>query len=801
MAAYISTKKSLLRFFVSFGVAALALIPLNYFMRGPRLGPHYDMLMRSRQSPRVSRELLLIETGVSGEGQGAADPSDNIIEPSVLASVLMALTELDAAALIVQAPVLGVSPGIGGVEDEFLLRLEAEFSLLESNIHNLFEAIRIGSIPPGESSRYVGDLIGLAERGKERLVSTLIRTDEAGMLFFQEAAAAFGNVWEADDLRVRLIRSGAAREAGPEASALPSATPVEDADIRWYSKPRLDPDGVFRRIAPVLGDDRKTEHILYAALKGRFEPAGVEDSDRGPVLRLRRDGTDTALPLDSRGAVLADMPRNGADFKRLPLETFIAYQAADKDLYRMLVEAEALGFYESLAPEAYPSFLYQYADSLREDMLKAPTGEKKARWLEARKGYLQALEVFFYGPTEMDLVAGYEKLMRSETLGEEGIGRIIALRDELSSHFMNIRVRYGELLETRKVLQDGAASSLCILGGGRAGEGPSDIEASAVLANSILTGQVVIPLADRYVLFWSLAAALLCAFLLRKWGPAASLITGLLLICLTALVFIAGFIFTPYWIDPVVPLSGVSGAVFSSFACALLLKRQNADYFRRVYGPIIMPAYLRQVIRARRPLLSETLTAKAAVVAVRYGGFMAAENRSEPRVSAQAAEAFRKAVSKAFKNAGGTMVGCDGDLVLAAFGSPLERIALGRIKTEVPYEDDAQGRGNHSPAAKAVGFILELLRENPEAAAWRFGIDTGECAFAYSSLAGYGAFGPAAVRARLLSNLAPRYKARIMVTGGVSEKIEGIALRRLDALPDGQGKDREVFYELLVKRD
>jgi class 3 adenylate cyclase len=782
MAAYISTRQALFRLFFSLAIAVLVILAAVSLLGGPRLGPHYDFLLRARQGPRISPELLLIETGASGEGQAAPD---NIIEPSVVALVLMTLTELNGSALVVQAPVLGVSGGTGVDEEDLLRRFDTEFTLLERNIRNLFDAIRVGSIPPEESHRYVEDLAGLAERSKERLISGLIHTDKAGVDFFQKAAAAFGNLWEAGDLRVHLVQAG---NAGPELSK-----------NRWYSKPRLDPGGVFRRIAPVLRES-DAEHILYAALKSRFDAASVEESDLGPRLRLRRDGTDTLLPLDREGALLVLMPRGEEDFKRLPLETFIAYQEADKELYRILAEAETRGFYETLAPEAYPTVLYRYAQELREEMLLAPNPDKRARWLDARKRYFQALEAFFYGPAEMELAAGYDRLLAAENLEEAGAARIIALRDELIASFMNIRVSFGELLETRSVLQNAAAGSICILGSAAAGGGPSDIEASALLANSILTGQVIIPLLSRYVLFWSLAVALGAAFLLRRWGPAATLAAGLAYTGLDALVFIAGFIFTPYWIDPVIPVSGAAAAVFSSFIYALALKHRDADRFRRVYGPIIAPAYLRRLIRARRPPLHETLTAKAAIVAVRNDGFATAENRDPPPASAGAAALFREAVSGAFKNAGATMVGYDGDLALAAFGAPPERAALGKMKNEMPYEDDAQPRGNHSPAAKAVGFLLDLIKTNSEAASWRFGVDTGECAFCYSPFTGYNAFGPAVVRARLLSSASFRYKAGLIVTGAVSEKVEGLTLRRLGALPRGNGRDQEFFYELLINK-
>jgi class 3 adenylate cyclase len=780
MAAYISTRQALFRFFFSLLIAVLVIVIAGTLLGGPRLGPHYDFLLRARQPPRISPEILLIETGASGEGQIAPD---NIIEPSVVALVLMTLTELNGSALIIQAPVLGASGGMGVDTDDALSRFDTEFALLESNIRNLFEAIRVGSIPPEESHRYVEDLTGLAERSKERLVSGLIHTDKAGVDLFQKAAAAFGGLWEAGDIRVRLVRAG---NDGPELSK-----------NRWYSKPHFDPDGVFRRILPVLRESN-TEHILYAALKSRFDAITVEESGQSLRLWLRRAGGDTILPLDREGALLVDMPRGNDDFKRLPLETFIAYQEADKELYRLLAGAEAQGFYETLVPEAYPTVLYRHAQALWEDTLLAPNPDRKARWLEARKVYFQALETFFYGPVETELAAGYDRLLAAENLGEAGAARIIALKDDLAVSFMNIRVSFKRLLETRNTLQDAAAASICILGSAAAGSGPSDIEASAMLANSILTGQAIIPLETRYVLFWSLVVALGAAFLLRRWGPAATLAAGLVYTGLGALIFIAGFVFTPYWIDPLIPVSGAGAVVFVSFMCALTLKCRNTDRFRRAYGPVVAPAYLRHLIREGQPPLHETLVVKAAIVAVRSGGFAVAEDRNPAPISARDAALFREAVSGAFKNAGATMVGCDGDLVLAAFGAPPERTVLRKMKSEMPYEDDAQPRGNHSPATKAVGFILDLLKTNPEAASWRFGVDTSECAFSYSPFAGYNAFGPAVVRARLLSSASFRYKAGLIVTSAVSEKVEGITLRRLGMLPGKNGKDQEFFYELLM---
>jgi class 3 adenylate cyclase len=170
----------------------------------------------------------------------------------------------------------------------------------------------------------------------------------------------------------------------------------------------------------------------------------------------------------------------------------------------------------------------------------------------------------------------------------------------------------------------------------------------------------------------------------------------------------------------------------------------------------------------------------------------------EDKGGAPAAARFRAAAADLFKKAGAVIVGADGDLVLAAFGSPLERIALEGLKSESAYKDDPLYRGPHNPAARAAGFIIDLLTGNQYTRAWRFGVDTGECAFTWSGLAGYGAFGRPVVRARVLSSLASRYKTQVLITASVSEGLRDIPARKLNILSSRSGK--EFFYELPIKK-
>ncbi|GHV59996.1 hypothetical protein AGMMS49587_00140 [Spirochaetia bacterium] len=751
MAAFISRKKSLLIFSLSLCIAALALILLQYLLSGPKLLPHYDFLMSRRSPPPLAREFLLIDTGET-------------MEPGAAAQVILTLIEMDAAALALETPVLGASGGRINSEEEIRSRFDEEFTLLGRNIRNLFEAIRVGSVPPLESEKYVGELVELSLRGKERLTSALVHQDEAGMKGMEQAAAAFGKVWKAGDLQT-------------------------SAEGPWYSKPRPDRDGKLRRMIPA-------EHVMYAAMEDRL--------------------SETPLPLDRSGAILIEMPGKDTPFRRLPLELFLKYGEMDHTFQRLLREADSLGIYSGIPPENSPVFLFEYALSLRDELLQTPLPSKKADWLHARSEYFAGLEDFLSGPAETNLVAGYEEMIVSEPLGEAGGARITGLRDELIRCFAVIREGYGELRELRLSLKEALDSSFAVLGPGppaaaepaaeaSANRALTSSEASVVLGNTLLSGRAIDPGQTRHVLFWSLLAVFVCPLIIFRLKPLAALITGLILSLLTGAAFSWNFIVSGCWIDPLIPVSGALVGTLFVFSVSRMIIRRGARRFRLAYGPYVSKPCLKQLIRIGRPLTSDLIQARAAVVAVRKPDLLSHEDRQDPRSGAAAAAMFREEVSRLFKKAGGVIVGCDGDLVLGCFGSPLERAALGGTGTAA----DPYTRSANTPAVRASAFIAEVLADTAraalaadkaETASWRFGIDSGECAFCCLPVSGYSAFGRPVVRARILSSLAPRYNVQVVVSAAVSDSLPDMPVRRLNVLKEQDDSEGEAFFQLVVKQ-
>ncbi|MDR3275890.1 MAG: hypothetical protein LBT11_01560 [Treponema sp.] len=788
MAIYISWKQAIIRLLLPLAAAAGMILLLMALLAGPRLGFFYDFLSLYRSPPPVSAEILLIDTGTGAEG--------NLIDPRDAALVISSLMEFDAGALAIEAQILGLSSGKAQSEQELRRLFDGEFTVLAENIRSLFQAIRMGTIRPDQTEDYVRDLVSLADRGKERLLGSVIRQDEAGNVLLDQTAAAWGHVY----------RSGQGAV---------------------YGTAGADPDGVFRRVSPESSrNGRAEQHIVYAMLRDRYGMRG-ETGPRlmngMPFLRFDRGDMNILIPLDKNGAVLPETSTPIRDFKRLSLEEILDYGTADEDMYQDMVRAEQRGYFAWMEPEKHPSFLYDHARSLKADLLARP-GDR-ALWIEARKRYFQALGDFFNGPGEANLLAVYESLLGQEGLSPGAAATFAQERNNLVADFSKLRESYRALLAQRDRLQATVEASFCILGplspdnpdapgpasftailaalsGKPAGNAanPSAAEASALLANSILTGRAVSPAADSYILLWSLLAALVLVLVTIKRGAGGTIFLGLILLLPAALIFSLSFVFTEYWLDPLIPLGGMMAGTIASAACALIFQSRQAAIFRRIYGAVIAPAYLKQLIHRGRPPRSSGRPelARTAVVVIRQGELLTLESRDAPVESRIAVQNFRREATRHFQKAGAAILGCDGDLLIAAFGSPPERQAMRLMKTETPYEDDAIAQGSHSPAAKAVGCILDLISGNPETASWRFGLDTGDCAFAWSEPGGYTAYGPPIVRARLLSGLCARYKARILVTRAVSEKTDGFICRRLDFLIDQKNGEKEAFYEIIV---
>ena len=761
---YISGKQSLFRFSASFIIGTAMAILLLILFRGPELGFLYDFLLTKRPELPIAREILIIDTLPFGTDQG-----ENILEPSAAASLILVLTEFEASALILQVPILGLTAGSSAREEEIRYHFNREFGLINRNTTNFFDAIRTGSISPSESFMFVRELAELTERGKERLINTLVNRDEEGLERLEKAAMVFGNVRRPQDLIIQVISTG----EGGRPGAL--------AESGGYSRPMPDRDGVIRRIAPLrfLGDNVE-EHIIYSALN--------------PILQPMDDFF--YYYLDLNGALLFEVPQKN-DFRRINMEEFLKYDEENQNLRRLLSEAQSSGLFSRIEGEENPVFLYDYAHALLEDLLEDPDTEKKALWLRARNDYFSSLENYFlYGSSEInshdELLEKYLEVLdlrtalnqalqdsfcilgpgfRTEQAAFLNITTLSTLFPRLDQFLLNIRNLFSirDLVAIRNL---------------------SDVEVSALLANSMLLGRSIKPGDELPLLGGAVLAAFFCALLLRRKKPFSSLVLGIFFSFIIGFGFSLSFIFFGLWLDPLIPLLSAGTVTMVSFLWANALRFSYNRKFRFSYGPFISSQGLKTLIRKGKPQPKEIIVKNAAIVSIKNPELIIQEDMDKSNSAAAAVMAFQDSAAMAFKNAGGIIAGNGGDLVLACFGSPLEHIIS--KKDEIVLSDISL---KGAPVNRAAGFLADFVKSN-DGRLWAFGLDFGLCAFSWSPLSGYSVFGRPVVRSRFLANLNMRYHTQILVSGSVIEVLSDFPGKKLGSFKESDGSKSQPFYEL-----
>jgi hypothetical protein len=372
----------------------------------------------------------------------------------------------------------------------------------------------------------------------------------------------------------------------------------------------------------------------------------------------------------------------------------------------------------------------------------------------------------------MNFVRGYQEIIASLDTEAEII-RISEMRDTLIRIFAALRMKYAEVLELRQRLEAALSDSFCILGN------PTDTEASALLANSILTGRAVNPGEERFLFFGALLSALLACFFVKTQGPAFTLCGGLLFSLFAGMAFSVGFIITGYWFDPLVPAAACGTGVIASFIWAMIARGRYNRRFRLAYGPFVSRFCLKGLIRAGQPLPSQVETARAAIIAIRCPDLVVT---GYPET--KAILDFQKKVSSLIKKASGTIIGTEGNLVTVCFGSPLERMFL--------------GNDINPPELQAVEFVTRIA-ERPDCASWQFGLDTGNCVFAWASFSGYFALGIPIQRAKILSRITSRHKVRIIISEAISESLPDLPVKKLAIIKGDDGSAGEPFYKILLE--
>jgi len=608
MPARVSFKISLLMFLGSLIFAVGAAFLLSYLLSGPRLGPHYDFLLKYKTTA-VSNEIFIIET-------------EEYIEGSDFFTVLMTLTEMEASNLVLSGRLSPSATPITLTEADIRRRFIDEYGLVGANIRSLFEGIRMGFITALEAPAIVDQVVESVEQGRDRLITTLIDRDEDLI----RSVSVFGNYIDA------------------------------------YSKPQLDKDGKLRRAKPIDSED---EHPVYTSLKNRYAVSRIETSGRKLILWLRgHDGKDLDLTLDNEGSIIS--PWN-AGFRFVNIDLFRMYEDSFNAMLQVLDAANELKIFSDIPPDQIPLFLGEYAQTLLDELLKSPGNENRYAWIAARNNYFRSLEEFFNSSMEADFIERYEELIAdTDSSDEEELSSLIEIKNELIDIFSQLNEVYAELSSCHSYFKKELPMSLCIMGP------RVNALHNAVLANSLITGNHIKPFDELYALMLSVAASLVILILLVFLRPAAILIVGIFSSFIYAAACGGIFIFFSYWIDPLIVFGSSFAACLALFCSKSAYLSYRARSFRAAYRTSVSKDHLRKLIDYGRPGLSEVNVSYAAIIAIKDPGIFSKEERDSSKEAGKMKKTFYTLAKKILFNSGAVIAGYEGDTILACFGSPLE---------------------------------------------------------------------------------------------------------------------------------
>jgi hypothetical protein len=616
MAAFISGKKSVLLLFITLVISISLMFLLNFLLAGPKLGSIYDFFLKQRKSLPVSREILVINT-------------DEYIESAGVFSALMAMTEMGASNLILQARILGSSSPIAGNDEEIRYRIADEYRRIESNVRSLFEAIRMGSIPPAKAPDYVDSLVDLTRRGRDRLVSGLLDRDEDLL----RAAAVFGNYSEAG------------------------------------LKSPLDTDGVLRRVHP-LAEEYSNEHVVFQILKKRYNSVEIEKREKGSFLALKRtDGIITEITLDRGENIL--LAKNDSNFRKIDISLFRDYEEVSRAMRQALKEADELGAFSLVQAEVSPVVLGDYAQYLLEELLKNPDEKKRDAWIAARSSYIKYLNEFLYGTAEKKLTEGFGNVLAEKEIdNRETAVKLEALRDGMIRSFGLMRDKHREFEEVYNLLRRELNGSFCVMG-------PyypdSAAEYSALFANTLMNGSHIKPASDFNILIFSALAILLLLLIVFSMPCFTLFFTGTGVSIVVFFAFGLSFTFSGYWIDPLTAfIPCITGTLILSY-CKYKLNKEGVNRFRTAYGNAVQDEVLNNLLKKGKPKVNETIISHAAVIVIKDPEILRKIENEKPENSAQTEKKFYSEAKRLLFEKGAVIAGYEGNTVTACFGSPLNK--------------------------------------------------------------------------------------------------------------------------------
>ncbi len=814
--------------------AAVVLVFAVLAAAGPTQGLDqriYDLFLRLKPPLREEPSILLLDVDDLAISKVGSWPWSR----DVMADGLILMREFGASRAVFDIEYVNMSPrGLDtfllhrGVPDAF----NTEFARIQTNIEQLFNAIRTGSLPAGEARKYVSELVGLTTLGKSRLLEAVRAIERDNDAYLGQAARYFGAAYftvnspdspdqnAAPDMesfamdRLAIQADGAPGSARAAASLMPAIPAIaQDSAGAGFPNVVVDDDGVRRRID--LVKSYKGAYFAQLAFRPLLDWLG------GPALRLERNAVvlkgadipgkgvrDISIPLDPGGRLLINwLPKDYASsFRHLSFYELVYHKQFEDDLKYNLSLMDQSGYFSYFTGESMPLDINAFCEDLRKTMLESGDRSAMDDYIKARSAYFDAVGRFLNGEAEKTIVADIDKALAGGGLSAAEKKNVEEVKEQVPGTFADTRGIYENLMKTREILAESLPGAFCIIG--ITATSTTDIGVNpfvgeyvnvgthASVVNTIVQGAFLDQKAWWFGVILALILSLIVTVAILRLDARRSLIVGSAAVLLLMAGLILYFRFTGVYLGAASPVASVFFTFIALTAIKFLRSEREKSFVRNAWGLYLSTDVINDLIANPKKLDlggdKKVLTAMFTDIR----GFSTISEALDPGDLVRLLNLYLTEMSDIIMDKRGTIDKYEGDAIISFFGAPLElpdhprRACLAAVAMK------------RAEAAMNERFLAEKLAPSPLYT--RIGINTGEMTVGNMGTLkrmDYTIMGNSVNLAARLEGVNKQYGTGILVSEAVHDACgDGFLMRRLDPVKV-VGINRPVrLYELIEEK-
>ncbi len=714
----------------------------------------YDLLLRIKPSVPEEKAILFLDIDDEAIEQVGMFPWSR----DIMAEGLILMKEFEAAYAVFDIEYTEKSPlgvNAAALNEEIPESFITEFSTINQNISDLFQALQAKQISLKDAGNFVDDLMEITLVSRDILLDRVQYIARDNDTFFGQAADLFGKAYftvnmlsEAEDAVPGQLKNYTYKEIALKNIRVEPGFPFKVPDIRPAIYPILkggngagfpniviDNDGVQRRIDLIIESRGKYfAQLSFAALLDWLGNPAVSVSRTAVKLKDASfpDGTnkDIVIPLtEDRRLLINWLDKEYPDsFRHMSFYALVQHKLLEQNLIRRLKIMEEAGYlsyhqgdFELLEP-------YRYAVSIKDELLAGGEAGLIKEYRQAREIFFSELGKFFTGSAEETLIGQIDTLLASEEVPEERKQNYREIRKEVPEVFSAAGQTYRDLSKTRSRLKESLPGSFCIIGW--IGTSTTDIGVNpfekeymnvgthASLVNTILSGMFLDDLPWWYAAVLSLVFCLVITVIIRNLRPLPSILIGAGFLLMLAVGGVVFFLLTGIYLNLLTPLLSVFVSLLSLILFKFLILEKEKSFLRNAFSHYLSTDVINELISDPEKLNLGGEKKHLTAIFTDVRGFSSISESLDPTDLVKLLNAYLTKMSNIILDQKGTIDKYEGDAIISFFGAPVAfsdhaaRACLSAVRMK-----KMEKRLNEH-------FLTEKLSPTPLVT--RIGINTGE---------------------------------------------------------------------------